>query len=209
MIIRGLSACQLTAIQSYNLSGALIHTLIVRKRLKWTCTCSDTVLAEERDSRKYPDDRERPLTGKGIKRLTRQVRGMNSMRIRPDVILTSPLRRAVQTAEVVLEGLSNRPEMEFSDSLVPWADPQEILDELRLSHAAERSVMVVGHEPHVSSLISLVSSGTLDCAIRMKKGALCKLRIPSPGSRPLRTYRVVSDTEADDETGMNYWCFHH
>ena len=138
-------------------------------------------VAEERDSRKYPDDRERPLTGKGIARLTRQVRGMNSLRIRPDLILTSPLRRAVQTAEVIQEGLSNRRQVEFSESLVPWAEPREILDELSEGRAAERTVIVVGHEPHLSSLISLVSSGTLDCAIRLKKGALCKLRITTLG----------------------------
>ena len=134
--------------------------------------------AGERDSQKYPDDRERPLTGKGVVRLSQQVRGMNSLGIRPDLILTSPLRRAVQTAEVVREGLSNEVHMEFSESLVPWAEPREILDELSEAHVTERSVMVVGHEPHLSGLVSLVSSGTLGCAIRLKKGALCKLRIP-------------------------------
>ena len=137
--------------------------------------------AGERDSMKYPDDRERPLTSKGIERLARQVRGINALGICPDMILTSPLVRAVQTSEVVLEGLADEVRLEYSNSLMPWAEPGELLDELREEHATEHTIMVVGHEPHLSSLISLVSSGTLDCAIRLKKGALCKLRIPTLG----------------------------
>ncbi len=136
-------------------------------------------VAEERDSIRYPDDRERPLTSNGLKRLARQVKGMSTLKICPDVIVTSPLVRAVQTAEVVRNGLAEVRQLEVSDSLVPWADPQEILVELRDTHATG-SVMVVGHEPHLSSLISLASSGTLNCSIRLKKGALCKLRIPGP-----------------------------
>ncbi len=138
-------------------------------------------VAEERNILKYPDDRERPLTRKGIVRLTQQVRGMNALGIRPDLILTSPLRRAVQTADIVHDGLSRKAQREFSESLAPWAEPREILDELSEAHASKRAVMVVGHEPHLSNLVSLVSSGTLDCAIRLKKGALCKLRIPTLG----------------------------
>ena len=137
--------------------------------------------AEERNSLKYPDDRERPLTRKGIERLTQQVSGINSLGIDPDLIVTSPLVRAVQTAEVIREGLALETRLEYSDSLAPWAEPGAILDELRKAHATERSIMAVGHEPHLSSLISLVSSGTLNCAIRLRKGALCKLHIPTLG----------------------------
>ena len=138
-------------------------------------------IAGERDSQKYPDDRERPLTRKGIERLRLQARGMNSLGIAPDLILTSPLVRALQTAEVVRDGLTHKGRLDISECLVPWAEPGEILDELRKAHESEGRIMVVGHEPHLSSLISLVASGTLDCAIRLKKGALCKLRIPTLG----------------------------
>ena len=66
---------------------------------------------------------------------------MNSLGISPDLILTSPLRRAVQTAEVVQEGLSNKGQMQFSQSLVPWTEPREILNELGEAHATERNVV--------------------------------------------------------------------
>lgn len=144
--------------------------------------------AEERDSQKYPDDRERPLTRKGIRRLERQVKGIESLGICPDLYVTSPLLRAVQTAEVVHQGLAGTGPLERSDSLVPWADPVAILEELRDIHWQAASIMVVGHEPHLSSLISLISSGTLDCEIRLRKGSLCKLRIPT--LRPGRCGRI-------------------
>ena len=139
-------------------------------------------IAEDRDSQKYPDDTERPLTRKGFERLILQTKGMNSIALSLDLIMTSPLLRAVQTAEVVHEELADSGPLVVSDSLVPWAEPQEFLTELRDARARVGSVMIVGHEPHLSGLVSLISSGTLDCAIRLKKGALCMLRISSLGS---------------------------
>ncbi len=136
-------------------------------------------VAEDRDSLKYPDDGERPLTARGVRRLAREARGMNSIKLRPDLTLTSPLVRAVQTAETILEGLDASCPLQASGALVPWADPEDILVELETNHATLTSVMIVGHEPHLSSLISLVASGSLNTAIRLRKGALCRLKIPT------------------------------
>ena len=138
--------------------------------------------AEDRNYQKYPDDGERPLTLKGIARLALQVKGMNSIKLSPELTLTSPLTRAMQTAETVVKGLATNCRLEVSDALTPWAYPQDILDELARTHSSLASVMVVGHEPHLSSLVSLVSSGSPDAAIRLRKGGLCKLRIPIPGT---------------------------
>ena len=139
-------------------------------------------LAEDRNYQKYPDDRERPLTRKGMARLARQVKGMNSLKITPEVVVSSPLTRAMQTAEIVLDGLAATCRLEVSDALAPSAYPQDIIDELARTRSSLASVMVVGHEPHLSSLVSLVSSGSPDAAIRLRKGGLCKLRIPILGT---------------------------
>ncbi len=138
-------------------------------------------LAEDRDFLKYPNDNERPLTPKGVRRLARQIEGMNSLRLRPEITLTSPLVRAVQTSEIVLAGLDASCRQEVSDALTPWAAPRDILDELASTHSSLGRVMVIGHEPHLSSLVSLVATGSLNAAIRLRKGALCKLRIPILG----------------------------
>ena len=135
-------------------------------------------VAEDRDYLKYPDDRGRPLTVKGVRRLERQIKGMNAIKLRPDLTVTSPLVRAVQTAEIVLSGLSKTSTLEVSGALVPSADSHDILDEIAGTYPSRDSVMVVGHEPHLSSLISLVATGSPSPAVRLRKGALCKLRIP-------------------------------
>ena len=137
-------------------------------------------LAEARNINKYPDDSERPLTGRGIRRLVRQVKGMISIELSPSLTITSPLVRAIQTAELVRGGLRRTGRLKVSEALAPWADPCEILEELAADHAAEDSVMVVGHEPHLSSLISLVVTGSRQPIIKIRKGALCKLRVPAP-----------------------------
>ena len=140
-------------------------------------------LADRRSRAKYPDDSERPLTRKGVRRLRRQVRSMNSLRLRPELVISSPLVRAMQTAEIVMEGARGVGPLEVSEALAPWADPREILVELADMGHDLGSAMVVGHEPHLSCLVSLVATGSDDSIIRLKKGALCKLRLYAPAPR--------------------------
>ena len=81
-------------------------------------------LAADRDSAKYPDDRLRPLTRKGIAKMRREAAGMNALNIRPDLIITSPLLRAVQTADIVRSELAAPPKLKQSHALTPSADPR-------------------------------------------------------------------------------------
>ena len=143
-------------------------------------------LAAERDSAKYPDDRLRPLTRKGIAKMRREAAGMNALNIRPDLIITSPLLRAVQTADIVRSELAAPPQLKQSQALTPSADPALLLQEIAASHSAIAGVMAVGHEPHLSSLVSAALTGRPTALIRLKKGALCNLKIyPSGRARLL------------------------
>lgn len=142
-------------------------------------------VAEERDIRKYPDDLKRPLTRRGRRKLARQVKGMNSIKLAPDLIITSPLVRAVQTAKAVQRGLNAPTRLITSAALVPSAHPSLLLDELAASHSSAGGVMVVGHEPHLSSLISFALTGSISPIIRLKKGALCNLKLLPSGSARL------------------------
>ena len=137
-------------------------------------------IAADRSS-EYTDDNLRPLTRKGIDRMRREVKGMGAIGIAPDVIISSPLVRAVQTAEIVQQGLSAPSRMANSEALVPWAHPSQILRELAVSHATTSSVMVVGHEPHLSSLVSYILTGEVSWLISLKKGALCSIDLSSSG----------------------------
>ena len=137
-------------------------------------------VAEERDARKYPDDYDRPLTPKGVRRLVKQAVGWNALGLAPDVIVTSPLARAAQTAEVMRRELSAPCRLVTSDHLAPAGDQALLMDYLAREHRAVAGVMVVGHEPDLGFLVSVLVTGSPSPIIRLKKGALCKLRLASP-----------------------------
>ena len=137
-------------------------------------------MADERDYRKYPDDDLRPLIPEGIDKLSKQAKGLKSIGFSVDVVISSPLVRAVQTAEVVMAGLGIAGDLAYSEALAPEVHPYLLLEELATKYSAVDRVMVVGHEPHMSSFVSMVMSGDPNGMIRLKKGALCKLRIPRP-----------------------------
>ena len=136
-------------------------------------------LAGDSDRLAWPNDDERPLTAKGIRRMGRQARGMNSIGLSPDVIVTSPLARAAQTAEIVHRRLDDPGELVTAAALAPSRDPRALIDAIATKYPSADSVMLVGHEPYLSALISLLVTGDTAPVIRLKKGALCKLRAPS------------------------------
>ena len=137
-------------------------------------------LAEDRGSAQYLNDDERPLTAKGVRRMTRQVRGLSSLGVSIDVIMSSPLLRAVQTAEIVHEGLCMTGRLVTSNALAPNGSPSRLVSQLAMGYSSADNVMIVGHEPHLSSLISVLTTGNPEPVVRLRKGALCKLRLPAP-----------------------------
>src|SRR5438093_12133138 len=75
-------------------------------------------LAEERGEL-WPDDSKRPLTEKGMSRMRKATRGLARLGVSLDVVLTSPLVRARQTAEIVAGGFNPRPALVNRESLAP------------------------------------------------------------------------------------------
>src|SRR5216683_2320278 len=86
-------------------------------------------LAEERGEA-WPDDSKRPLTEEGMSRLRKQARGLARLGVMLDVVLTSPLVRARQTAEIVAAGLDPRPSLATIESLAPDGTYQAIMADL-------------------------------------------------------------------------------
>lgn len=129
----------------------------------------------------YRSDDERPLSGIGWKRTRRSAKGMKAMNVRVDEIISSPLLRARQTAEIVHERLVPEAEIEISDALA-YHDLGEITALIQ-AHSKSGGIMLVGHEPTLSLLISMLASGTTSAAIDLKPGSLCKLVV---GHGPVR-----------------------
>jgi phosphohistidine phosphatase len=132
-------------------------------------------LAEVRDPDQHVDDSERPLTSKGKKRMLGIARGLKALGMTFDAILSSPYLRARQTADIVVENLGIARKLIVTEELAPDGDPQKLVE--RLSHFHRGAFLLVGHEPYLSSFISVLLTGKPDLPLELKKGGLCRLRV--------------------------------
>jgi len=124
-------------------------------------------------------DDDRPLTPRGRKRFARAAEGLARILSAPDALYTSPLRRAVETAEIAAEAwgdISPTPDPRLADG-----HSAELLRDLA-SHGEEALVAVVGHEPHVSHLLAHLIGGEAE-TLAFKKGgaALVAMDGAAPG----------------------------
>ena len=137
-------------------------------------------IAVERDPVSFPDDSRRPLTLKGEDRLQAVCEAMKALELSFDHLLSSPFRRASQTAEIVAAALGLKKALEFRDELTPEGDPKSLIKYLSKLEPTPENVMLVGHEPYLSSFISQLISGEAAAGIELKKGGLAKLEIEAP-----------------------------
>ena len=150
--------------------------------------------AEDRDEfakTGEPDD-NRPLTSKGRKEMRAIARGLESMVPAIDVLATSPLTRAVETADAVAERFSSAAR-ETIDALVPDAPFDAFAEWLRRIEGAEL-VAAVGHNPHLSELAEWLHGGAP--GIDMKKGSALLLELDPnvrTGSAELLWYRTPKE----------------
>ncbi len=136
----------------------------------------------------YPDDSKRPLTSAGIARLRKQARGLNALGVGFDLIITSPLVRAKQTAEALAQGLKTKPAVVASDSLAPAGTPASVIQEI-VKHQRKARIALVGHEPNLGELAArLIGART---PLEFKKGAVCRIDfevLPPKGIGHLRWF---------------------
>jgi phosphohistidine phosphatase len=125
-------------------------------------------LAGDRDAWQG-DDLERPLTEKGVLQMKRTAKAFKNMGVKVDAIITSPLKRAVQTAQIVGKIF----EMEVTqDERLAYGFGVEALSLLIAENPQAKGLMLVGHEPDFSNTVSALT-GAGD--ILMKKGGLARV----------------------------------
>jgi phosphohistidine phosphatase len=143
--------------------------------------------AEERGEA-WPDDSKRPLSEEGMARMRKSIRGLARLDVAIDIILTSPLVRTKQTAEIVAAGFDPRPTIVVVESLAPGGAHAMILADLE-KHARKTRVGIVGHEPGIGELAArLIGSRH---AVEFKKGAICRIDVddvPPGGPGELRWF---------------------
>jgi phosphohistidine phosphatase len=103
-----------------------------------------------------PDD-ERPLTDFGKKEVRQVAKFINRLKVKPDLIVTSPLPRALQTAEVAAEQLKTK--LRQDEALEPVFGISELRTVLKRHRS--KVLMLVGHEPDFSSVISALTGASL------------------------------------------------
>ena len=128
-------------------------------------------IAVERGTPGYKKDSERPLTKEGEEKMHQVAEAMLGMGLKFDLILSSPYTRAEQTAQIVAGELDE--EVTFSDFLVPDGNLLDLIAEI--NKKKPETVLLVGHEPDLSQLISVLITGDSEASIELKKGGLCKI----------------------------------
>ncbi len=135
-------------------------------------------------SRHEGADEQRPLTDKGKELMRKNARGLGNL-VDVPVLVTSPYRRARQTARILRDEISPEPGWMETDVLVPRADPGTFIDWYNEQREELPSpVTIVGHNPHQERFISFLLSGERERNVRMKKGGAALIhtsREPSPG----------------------------
>jgi phosphohistidine phosphatase len=121
----------------------------------------------------FGSDFERPLTERGKARMAREAATIAELGIAPDLIITSPLTRAYQTAEIVAEHLDLLDRLIEDERLAPGFGPDELVEILQM-HSDAVEIMLVGHEPDFSQTIGhLIGGGQVVC----KKGSLARVDV--------------------------------
>jgi phosphohistidine phosphatase len=143
-------------------------------------------IAEDRGEA-WPDDGLRPLSEDGRAKMERQVRGLVKLGVTVEEILTSPLVRARQTADIVAHGLTGRPRVREFPPLEPGQRAKEVLAALA-DFSRRKSLALVGHEPGLGELGAALLG--MRAPLEFKKGAVALIETPmlppAAGSGALR-----------------------
>src|SRR5205823_2457248 len=114
------------------------------------------------------DDVSRPLSQLGEEQARNAANAIISLNLPLDLILSSPLLRATQMSEIIAKEVKLT-DCRTTEYLVPQTDERQLLRQL--NECEKSSVLLVGHEPHLRALVSLLISGSRHAHISVKKGA--------------------------------------
>jgi phosphohistidine phosphatase len=116
----------------------------------------------------------RPLTPAGKREMRDVARGIREVVSEVHALATSPLVRAVQTAEILGDAYDRKPVS------VEWLRPEapyEDFAQWARSHREKEMVAIVGHEPHLSGLVSWLLASSKQSLLELKKAAACLLEV--------------------------------
>jgi|SRR5215813_1651625 phosphohistidine phosphatase len=120
-------------------------------------------------------DEKRGLDKDGIEQCGYVGRALAALAVQVDVVISSPLKRATQTASLVANEMGYEGKLQIEDALRPgtsYADFRRMLDK----YSKAEAIMVVGHNPNLSEFLGrIVSDGACEAAVDLKKGAVARV----------------------------------
>jgi phosphohistidine phosphatase len=123
-------------------------------------------------------DDDRALTEDGIRKMRQAAAGLCALKLIPEIIFSSPLVRASQTAEILLEALGKGIRLQLTQSLAPSGLRQDFYRELH-SYKRLESVMLVGHQPSLGEIAGEICWGSPEHFVELKKGGACVVELES------------------------------
>lgn len=120
------------------------------------------------------EDSQRALTDKGAKKMRQIAKGLRTLGVEFDLILTSPFTRARQTAEILSDVFRVKKEIVVSGNLAPMGDPDLLLAEINEKYTVD-SLALVGHEPYLSTMVGMLTANGSPVDVTFKKGGVCRL----------------------------------
>ena len=127
-------------------------------------------------------DADRALTSEGKKKLRETLKALKKIGLAPSLILTSPYRRAAETAAIAASVLGFKGDIVDTRALIPPSSVEDVWEEIR-SLKNENSLLLVGHEPLLSYLVGfLLDSPSL--TTDLKKGSVVRVDVEPSGHRP-------------------------
>jgi phosphohistidine phosphatase len=122
-------------------------------------------------------DEKRPLDKEGIEQCGYIGRALTAMEAQVDVIISSPLKRATQTASLVGNEMGYESKLQIENALRPdatFSDFRKMLEK----YSRQESIMVVGHNPNLSQFLgSVISESGCEASIDLKKGAVARVEM--------------------------------
>ena len=139
------------------------------------------------DGRPGLKDSDRALTDQGREKLRRVLKRAKAADVNPSVMLSSPYRRAIETAEIAAESLGYRGKIVQTPALVPNAAPQQVWDEIR-NRRDETAILLSSHEPLTSATLALLLANPA-LLVDMKKAGLARVDCDRFGPEPRATLK--------------------
>jgi phosphohistidine phosphatase len=127
-------------------------------------------------------ENDRPLTEEGIKKMREAAAGLRSLEYIPELILSSPLPRARQTAEILLDAFGhNRTGLEILEALAPFGSRKELYKAIASYEKKLKSLMIVGHQPSLGEIAGEIAWGSPEHFLDFKKGGACAIELEHAG----------------------------